>query len=131
MDLSWKKMGPFWIRKRSDSMKKTETLKKNYEFKHILTKGKYYSGKIIEVFYLKNNLETNKIGIAISSKFATAVKRNYIKRLIREAIRQNEEKIKSCNSIVFLVKKKTNIDEISFDLIEKDISSILEKIGQE
>ena len=112
-------------------MKKTETLKKNYEFKHILTKGKYYSGKIIEVFYLKNNLETNKIGIAISSKFATAVKRNYIKRLIREAIRQNEEKIKSCNSIVFLVKKKTNIDEISFDLIEKDISSILEKIGQE
>ena len=29
-------------------MKKTKMLKKNYEFKNVLTKGKYYSGKRIE-----------------------------------------------------------------------------------
>lgn len=36
-------------------MQKTETLKKNYEFKRILTKGKYLSGKYIECFYINNN----------------------------------------------------------------------------
>ena len=36
-------------------MKKTRMLKKNYEFKNVLTKGKYYGGKQIEIFVLKNN----------------------------------------------------------------------------
>ena len=36
-------------------MKNTIMLKKNYEFKNVLTKGKYFSGKYIEAFLLKNN----------------------------------------------------------------------------
>ena len=31
-------------------MKKTEMLKKNYEFKNVLTKGKFYRGKEIEIY---------------------------------------------------------------------------------
>ena len=112
-------------------MKKTETLKKNYEFKYVLTKGKYYSGKYLEAFSIKNNLKKNKIGIAVSKKNGKAVERNYIKRIIREGYRLNEDKIKIGNSIVFLVKKKTSFDEISFDKVEKDIIDILKKIGQE
>ncbi len=42
-------------------MKNTEILKKNYEFRFVLKKGKYYSGKYIEAFAIKNNLEINKI----------------------------------------------------------------------
>ena len=41
-------------------MKKTDTLKKNYEFKRILKKGKYLSGQYIECFYMNNNLENKK-----------------------------------------------------------------------
>lgn len=112
-------------------MKKTETLKKNYEFKYVLTKGKYYSGKYIEAFCIKNNLQIKKYGIAISTKYAKAVKRNHIKRLIREAISLNAEKLEIGKSVVFLVKKKTSFDEISFDKVQKDIIDILEEIGQE
>ena len=36
-------------------MKKTKMLKKNFEFRKVLTKGKYFSGKYIEAFILKNN----------------------------------------------------------------------------
>lgn len=42
-------------------MKNTEMLKKNYEFKRVLSKGKYYSGKYIESFSITNNLHINKI----------------------------------------------------------------------
>ena len=35
-------------------MKKTKMLKKNYEFKNVLSKGKYYSGKYIEAFIREN-----------------------------------------------------------------------------
>ena len=41
-------------------MKKTEMLKKNYEFKNVLTKGKFYIGKEIEIFILKNNKKRKK-----------------------------------------------------------------------
>ena len=116
---------------RSDSMKKTEMLKKNYEFKIVLKNGKYCSGRYIEAFYIKNNYKQNKIGIAVSSKFAKAVKRNYAKRIIRESYRINKQKLEVGNSIVFLIKKKTNIKEINFGNIEKDMIDILEKLGQD
>ena len=46
---------------RCENMKQSEMLKKNYEFKFVLTKGKYYSGKVIEAFAVKNNLKINKL----------------------------------------------------------------------
>ena len=41
-------------------MKKTEMLKKNYEFKTVLSKGKFFIGKEIEIFLL-NILHVQKI----------------------------------------------------------------------
>ena len=87
-------------------MKKTEMLKKNYEYKRVLTKGKYYSGKYIEAFIKTNNNNKNFLGIAIGVKIAKAVKRNHIKRLIRENYKNLEEKVNSGNTVVFLWKKK-------------------------
>lgn len=49
-------------------MKTTKMLKKNYEFKHVLTKGKYYTGEYILAFILKNTQETNFLGLAVSTK---------------------------------------------------------------
>lgn len=42
-------------------MKNSKILKKNYEFRLVLRKGKYHSGRYIESFILKNNLLFNKI----------------------------------------------------------------------
>lgn len=109
-------------------MKKTKMLKKNYEFKNVLTKGKYYSGDYIEAFIKKNNhKEINLLGIAISVKIAKATKRNHIKRLIRENYKKSENYIKKGNSIVFLWKKKKDIKLANFENIEKDMNKILKK----
>ena len=84
-------------------MKKTEMLKKNYEFKKILNKGKHIKGKQIEVFYLKEENSKNFLGIAVSKKAANSVYRNKIKRLIRESYRLLEDSITvrefNCNTL--------------------------------
>ena len=109
-------------------MKKTKMMKKNYEFKNVLTKGNYYSGKQIEAFIKKDNQEkVNFLGIAISVKIAKAVKRNYIKRLIRENYIFFEDQIKTGYQIVFLWKKKAKIEDASFENIKLDMRIIFEK----
>lgn len=108
-------------------MKKTKMLKKNYEFRNVLTKGKYYSGKNIEAFIKDNNKNCNFLGLAISVKTAKAVRRNKIKRLIRENYKILEPKIKNGKSIVFLWKKKADVKNATFDNIKSDMNSIFEK----
>lgn len=49
-------------------MKTTKMLKKNYEFKQVLTNGKYYSGEYIKACILENHKVTNFLGLAISTK---------------------------------------------------------------
>ncbi len=110
-------------------MKNTETLKKNYEFKNVFTKGKYYSGKYIEIFYTKNNKKINNIGIAISSKITNAVGRNKIKRLIRENYRLLEEQLNFGYNIIFLWKKKQDVENANFTNIKNDMKNIFTKIG--
>ena len=110
-------------------MKKTDTLKKNYEFKRILKKGKYLSGQYIECFYMNNNLENkNLIGIAISSKIAKANKRNRLKRLIRENYKNIEENIKTGKSMIFLWKKNKEIENATYKNIENDLKKIMNEM---
>ena len=111
-------------------MKKTKMLKKNYEFKYVLTKGKYFSGKYIESFINKNNKNNknnNYIGLAISTKIGNAVKRNKIKRLIRENYKNYENMIKEGYSIVFLFKKKSDTKEVNYCNIKEDLNNIFSK----
>ena len=108
-------------------MKKTKMLKKNYEFSNVFSKGTYYSGEAIEAFILNNFQNNNYLGLAISSKIGHAFERNRIKRLLRENYRVIENKISSGLSIVFLLKKKANIDEVNFNLVKSDMEYILKK----
>ena len=108
-------------------MKKTKMLKKNYEFKHVLSKGKYFSGKNIDAFIKDNNKDCNLVGLAISVKTAKAVKRNHIKRLIRENYKILEPQIKTGKSIVFLWKKNVDIKYATFENIKKDMNYIFDK----
>ena len=104
-------------------------LKKNYEFKRVLTKGKYFSGKNIEAFIQNNNKDYNLLGLAISVKTAKAVRRNQIKRLIRENYKNLEEDIILGKSIVFLWKRNVDVKNATFDNIRDDMTYIFVKSG--
>ena len=108
---------------------KTKMLKKNYEFKKVFSKKNYYSGKCLEMFVIDNDKEENYLGIAVSKKVANSVKRNKIKRLIRECYRKIEEKVVLGKSYVILWKKKVDLENATFDNINNDINTIFVKAG--
>lgn len=110
-------------------MRKMLTLKKNYEFQNVLNRGKFYIGKQITIYILKNKEEVNYIGVAISSKACNAVKRNKIKRKIRESYRLISEQLNQGYNIVFLWNKKQPIEQADFCVISQDMESIFSKAG--
>ena len=50
-------------------------LKKNYQYKQVLTKGKHYSGDYMLAYILKNNEKINYLGLAVSVKLRKSGKK--------------------------------------------------------
>ena len=108
-------------------MKKTIMIKKNYEFKILFSKGKFYHGEFIHMYIKQTNQDINKFGIAISKKQGKAVKRNHIKRLIRENYKNFESSIKTGTNILIVINKNKDIKDISFKDIEENFLRTLKK----
>ena len=108
-------------------MKKTEIIKKNYEFKYFFKKGKYFSGKLIEIFIFNNKLDINRLGIVVSKKVGSSVTRNRIKRYIRAAYTDIEGKIENNCNLLIIWKKYINPKRANFIEVRDDLINILEK----
>ncbi len=108
-------------------MKNTIMLKKNYEFKNLFSKGKFFYGKYIHIYIKKTNSKYNRLGIAISKKQGKAVYRNRIKRLIRENYKNFENEIEKGINILIVINKEQNIKEINFNNIKENFYSTLKK----
>ena len=100
-------------------------LKKEKDFSRVFKEGKRIFSDSLTLIYLPS--KELKMGVAVSKKHGGSVKRNRIKRLLRENYRVFEDKISSGLSIVFLLKKKANIDEVNFNLVKSDMEYILKK----
>lgn len=109
-------------------MRKIDTLKKNYEFKNVLNKGKFYCGKYIIVYITKNKKEKNVIGVAISKKIGKATKRNRLKRLIRESYRLQKTQLEQGYNLVFLWNKKEQ-ENVKCQFVFKDMQKLFQKAG--
>ena len=107
-------------------MKRIKTLKLNYEFKNVFDKGHYSLGSQVITHYRKNKLEHNRLGIGVSTKLAKAVKRNRVKRVIRNCYQKiNEEYNYNIEGLgydfVFIWNKNSDLSELSYKIIYKDI----------
>lgn len=85
-------------------MVNTIPVKINRDFLRVYKKGKFYVGKYMTLYTLKNNLNINRIGITVSKKVGKSVKRNRIRRLIKENYRLYEGFIKSGYDCIFVAR---------------------------
>ncbi len=110
-------------------MKKTEIIKKNYEFEYFFKKGRFFSGKLINIFVFNSHLNVNRLGIAVSKKTGGSVIRNRLKRFIREAYTNVEDRIVvNCNMLI-VWKKSADADLANFFDVRDDLVNLLIKSG--
>ena len=106
--------------------KKKDKILKRREFLQLKRCGKRIQDRNFIVIYSDGRVKKNRIGITVSKKLGNAVKRNKIKRLIRENFRMNRDKIAEFMDINVIAKKKAG--EISADMVFKSLDGIFNQI---
>lgn len=102
-------------------------LKDNSEFQYVLKHGKWYGSELLMMYVCEKEHDFNRVGVAVGKKAGKSVIRNYLKRLIREAYRVNESDLVSGYDIVIVWKSKSQIDDIDFHIVEKNLLKCLNK----
>ena len=109
---------------------KIVALSKNEEFKNLL-KQKKFSNKYVTIFFGKLMNKDNKklnISFVTKRKLGNAVKRNKIKRRLRNILNEAVKKISINFNYSFLVIAKSSMLNNEYKLIKETIFQDFEKI---
>ena len=87
-------------------MKSTTTIKENYEFRRMYAKCKSGVSSCLVVYYRKNRLGHNRLGVTVSTKLGHAVVRNRVRRRIREIFRLSQGKMKQGYDIIVVARTR-------------------------
>ena len=74
-------------------MKFTSTLKMNYEFHRLYRKGKSAATPYLALYARQTKRPGNRVGFTVSTKLGKAVKRNRVRRRLREIYRLHETEL--------------------------------------
>ena len=105
-------------------------LSKNEEFKNLL-KQKKISNKYVTIFFGKLNNKDNKkfnISFSVKKKIANAVKRNKIKRRLRNIVNEAVKKVTVKFDYSYLVIAKSTMLNNEYKNIKETLFQDLEKI---
>ncbi len=110
-------------------MNKINKIKNNWEFQKIYRKGRYAVSNALVVYVQPNHLEINRLGITASKKYGISVKRNRIRRLIRECYRLFQEKLKQGYDFVIVARKTDCGEDPGFNQIYKEMRYLMKRLN--
>ncbi|MGP1716783.1 MAG: ribonuclease P protein component [Methylophilus sp.] len=102
-------------------------LRKTDEFSSVFTFRKRLYGEWLLVNIKPNQQELNRYGLVVPKKIAKlAVKRNYMKRVLRELLRNQPSSTTSGYDVVLQVRK--TFQHADFQAVQRDLSVLLNKL---
>ncbi len=87
-------------------MKHTVALKQNHEFRRLYSKGRNAASPYFAVYCRKTGRPYSRLGLTTGVKLGNAVKRNRVRRRMRELYRTNESKLRPGYDIVMVARTR-------------------------
>lgn len=109
-------------------MKPGDKLKKNKEFQRVYKVNKSYANNLLVVYVLEHrDNPQRRVGFSVSKKMGKAVKRNRIKRMLREIYRLNQHRFREDVDLVLIPRQK--LIGATYVEIEKGMIKLFDKAG--
>jgi ribonuclease P protein component len=108
-------------------MKQTQPLRMNYEFSRVYQKGRYLSGRHVVLHYLRRNGKINRLGVTASSKITGSVKRNRLKRLLRESYRLIESDVLTGYDLILVGRESQ--EQPNLHLLQPEVRHLIRRAG--
>jgi len=106
---------------------KKNRLRQHSRIKEIFQTGQNKHGKFVFIKYLPNSKKTARLAVIVGTKInKSACKRNRLKRLLREALKQHLDTLSGLDILV--IAKPTLNTNISFADLTKDINYVIKKL---
>ena len=88
-------------------MNKTVTIKENYVFRRMYSKGRSAVTPLLVVYCRRNGLDHNRLGVTVGAKLGCAVVRNRARRRLREVYRLAQPRMKRGFDVVVVARGRT------------------------
>lgn len=108
-------------------MKFTESLKHNYEFRRLYAKGKSAASPYLALYVRKNRQKDNRLGITVGAKIGNAVKRNRVRRRLKEIYRLNEDRLRTGCDVVIVARVKAVYAQ--YGQLEQSFLALADRLG--
>ena len=108
-------------------MKYTVSLKGNRSFRRMYTKGKSAASGTVVLYCRRNGSGENRLGLTVGTKVGKAVRRNLIRRRLREIYRLHEAEMRRGWDIVAVAR--TRAAEASYRELEGDFLRAAARLG--
>jgi len=108
-------------------MRFSSSLKENYLFRRLYRRGDSLANAFLVLYCRKNGTEKNRLGLTVSAKMGCAVKRNRVRRRLREIYRLNEEKFLRGWDMVVVVRHRAV--DASYAQLERAFLSLAKRLS--
>jgi len=108
---------------KQHSLTKEMRLVSNEQFKDVLACGRRLNDNLLTVYMAENKCGYPRLGVSVSKTHGNAVKRNRLKRLIREVFRQYQEQIP--NNYDYLVMIKKTVKQITIEQLRSSFLALV------
>ena len=109
------------------SFKKADRILKRNEFIQLSKFGRKIQNEYFIVLYAPGQYDRSRLGITVTKKVGKAVKRNRIKRLVREYFRQNRHLLSGYWDLNVIAKKEAA--DLSSEKIFDSLCNVFERIS--
>lgn len=108
------------------SFPKELKIRKSSDYEEIFSANKRLRSKHFDILYVKNSLGYSRAGLVVGKKnVRSAVKRNRIKRVVREVFRNNKSLFDSLD-VIFLAKKGS--ESLNYSNAKREIQDNIRSI---
>lgn len=125
---------------RRFSFPKSKRLVSNGQFKEVLARGLRVSDGLLTLYMAKNDCGCPRLGVSVGKSCGNAVARNRIKRLLREAFRQSQDRIPADFDYLVMISRnytesdksghKEAIRQLTFQQVRASLLSLVKRAGR-